>query len=397
MNASLPMNIRMLELRQKHYLVGLLELACEKLDITASERNNAENCYTAVAKWLSDGDNAYLINSTIYTQGSIRIGTAIRPIASNEFDVDLVCYLPSAGLLSPSQVRDLIGNRLKANGTYNGMLEPLNRGWRLVYANQFHMDITPSIADARQPGSILIPDRQLRDWKESNPKGYAKWFEDIANNEPALLFKEAAVRADVEAMPDEIQFKGTLRRVVQLMKRHRDVWCSKQSAEVQCDAPISIILTTLAAKAYMSLLNNRYDNPLDLLLDVVEEMPTYLEQRNNSYGDMEPWVSNPMNNLENFADKWKAKPQREAAFYKWHQEFLLELNAIGIKPGIDAMASGLGKLLDESISKSVMSEITRRTNLNRNNCSLVTGSNGVITTIVANSAKAIPTNTFFGN
>jgi hypothetical protein len=396
MNASLPMNIRMLGLEQKRYLVGLLELACQKLDITPSERESAENSYGAVCTWLSAGVNSYLANSSIYTQGSIRIGTAIRPIANNEFDVDLVCHVPNATHLTPKQVRDLIGDRLKANDTYKQMLEPLNRGWRLVYANRFHMDITPSINDSQLAGGILVPDRELQDWKESNPKGYAKWFEGIAINEPVFSIKEAKVRADVEAMPDEISFKGTLRRIVQLMKRHRDVWCSKQPPDSQEDAPISIILTTLATKSYKSLLVHQYENPLDLLIDVVEEMPKHIEQKVDAYGAREPWVTNPMNSLENFADKWKAKPEREVAFYKLHQEFLLDLNRLANKPGIDAIATGLSNLLDESISKSVMSEVASRINLSRNSRTLTTQGTGLITSITANSTRAIPTNTFFG-
>lgn len=396
MNASLPFNVRMLETKQKQYLVGLLELACEKLDITSAERISAEKCYIAVGNWLSDESNAYLSKSNIYTQGSMRIGTAIRPIGTNEFDVDLVCYLPNAAMLSPNQVRDLIGNRLKSNDTYKRMLEPLNRGWRLVYANQFHMDITPSIDDKRSVSGILVPDRELRDWKESNPKGYAEWFEDIAKKEPIKLFKEASIRADVEAMPDEITFKGTLRRSIQLMKRHRDIWSSKKPNDLQNDAPISIIITTLATRAYQSLLNSSYLNPLDLLLDIVEGMPSHIETKFSNHGVKETWIPNPMNNLENFADKWKSKPQREDAFYKWHQDFLHDLNLLAQNPGIDAVAVSLGKLLDESISKSVMTELTNRTNSNRISQKLTTGVSGSISSINSNSARVIPTNTFYG-
>ena len=54
------MNARILAKEQKLYLVGMLELACEKLDITDAERDMARSRYEAVGEWLSDERNAYL-------------------------------------------------------------------------------------------------------------------------------------------------------------------------------------------------------------------------------------------------------------------------------------------------------------------------------------------------
>jgi len=391
------MNARVLAQEKKLYLVGMLELACEKLDITDAEREMARSRYEAVGEWLSDGQNTYLANSSIYTQGSIRLRTTVRPIGRNEFDVDLICFLPGAANLGPHQVRDLVGNRLKENSTYKGMLEPHNRAWRLVYANEFHMDITPAIADPKHAnGAVLVPDRELQDWKESHPKGYASWFEGITKREPGLLLEKRAIKADVEPMPSEIQFMGSLRRIVQIMKRHRDVWCSKLPAAQRDDAPISIILTTLAARAYEGCVHTRYDNALDLLLDVVDAMPRFIEQRTVYPAGLEDWIQNPMNAKENFADKWKAHPQRKVAFGQWHRQFRTDLDRLAQQQGLDAIATGLGGMLDESISKSVLAETTRRLNSNREYGRVVTGAGGLIGTALAQPASAVPKNTFYG-
>jgi hypothetical protein len=391
------MNARLLETGQKRYLVGLLELACEKLDITSAERALAEDRYTAVGQWLSDAGNVYLTNSTIYTQGSIRIGTAVRPIGRNEFDVDLMHHLPGARSLRPQQVRDVVGNRLKSHGVYKNMLEPLRRGWRLVYANEFHMDITPSVDDINHSqGGVLVPDQELRDWKESNPKGYANWFETIAIREPGLLMEKTEIRADVEAMPAEIRFKGSLRRIVQIMKRHRDVWYSKKTLDERDNAPISIIITTLAAKAYSQVSTQRYDNALDLLLDVVDAMPNFIETQPAYPAGFEKWVRNPMNELENFADKWAAHPKRQEAFYQWHGAFKADIDKLAQEPGVDAVAKGLADLLDESISKAVITETTRRLNANRASRSLITSSTGLISSTTSRNLNAMPKNVFFG-
>ena len=389
---------RILAKEQKLYLVGMLELACEKLDLTEAERDLARSRYEAVGEWLSDEGDTYLANSSIYTQGSIRLHTTVRPIGRNEFDVDLICFLPGASKLAPQQVRDLVGNRLKANETYKGMLEPHNRAWRLAYANEFHMDITPAIADPMHPaGGVLVPDRELRDWKESHPKGYASWFEEIAKREPGLLLEKMAIKADVEPMPDEIQFMGSLRRIVQIMKRHRDVWCSKLPDTKRDDAPISIIITTLAAKAYENLGNCRYDNALDLLLDVVEAMPRFIEQRKVLPSGLEYWVPNPMNPKENFADKWITYPERKGTFYNWHGQFLADIDNLAKQQGLDAIAKGLGVMLDESISKSVLAETTRRLNLNREYGRVAVVAGGLVSTAASKAASAVPKNTFYGN
>ncbi len=57
------MGARELATFEKRYLVGMLEIACEKLDITDTERREAESRYNAVGKWLSDGDDKHLASS----------------------------------------------------------------------------------------------------------------------------------------------------------------------------------------------------------------------------------------------------------------------------------------------------------------------------------------------
>ena len=151
---------------------------------------------------------------------------------------------------TPTEVYSAIGSRLSANKTYESLLEPKNRCWRLNYAesSSFHMDITPAIHNTScSNGGLLVPDRELSDWSPSNPAGYADWFEQRAALEPILLFAETvALRADVAPLPEQIRLKGPLKRIIQLCKRHRDLMFAN---DTQGKAPISIILTTLAAQS----------------------------------------------------------------------------------------------------------------------------------------------------
>ena len=102
------------------------------------------------------------------------------------------------------------------------------RCWRLNYANEFHMDITPSIPNPNcRFGGELVPDKTLKMWKASNPKGYKRLFEERAKLAPVIrLRKHVALdsaRASVEPYPEAGGFKGILRRTVQIAKRHRDI------------------------------------------------------------------------------------------------------------------------------------------------------------------------------
>ena len=47
--------------------------------------------------------------------------------------------------VSPAALKKAIGDCLRDNGHYAPLLEEMPRCWRLNYANEFHMDITPSI------------------------------------------------------------------------------------------------------------------------------------------------------------------------------------------------------------------------------------------------------------
>jgi hypothetical protein len=55
-----------------------------------------------------------------------------------------------------------------------------NRCIRIVYANLFYIDILPGFQEsALDINRIVVPDRSLKDWTPSNPKGYAEWFGSI--------------------------------------------------------------------------------------------------------------------------------------------------------------------------------------------------------------------------
>ena len=107
-------------------------------------------------------------------------------------------------------------------------------------------------------------------------------------------------------LPAKRKSKTILQRVVQLLKRHRDIHYGGDD-----DKPISIIITTLAARAY--------DGETDLVVafrNIVAKMRNNLETRMED-GKEVKWVPNPVNSQENFSDKWPETPRKQRLFYEW--------------------------------------------------------------------------------
>ena len=96
------------------------------------------------------------------------------------------------------------------------------------------------------------------------------------------------VYASVDEVPD-YKVKTPLQRATQLLKRHRDTMFNGDE-----DKPISIIITTISAHAY-----NGEQTICETLRTILKNMHLFVENRHGVN-----WVMNPVNPMENFADKW---------------------------------------------------------------------------------------------
>lgn len=375
-------------------LFKILEQIGDSLDITSTQHETAKDRYLAIGKWLAEGDYCMvgkkicLKNGEIYPQGSIKLETTVKPLGQEEFDIDLVFYTPNVTTndISPEKLRELIGDRLREHGTYKKMLKPLNRGWCIDYADEFHLDITPSIDNHLEPynHSELVADKKLKDWKPTNPKEYVEWFNNSAEKVPRMpliraIFESIAMdNAKISDFPDKNPSKPLLKRYVQLFKRHRDVMFDGKD-----NKPISIIITTLATKSYLHCIeNNDYDNEYDLMLDTLKYMPHFIEKRYDGY-----WIDNPTVKGENFAEKWNIKPQRREAFYLWHkqcEQFFSKFNEdMGQHVLFDSLEEGFGKRPTELIREQYIQKIHN---------------NRTVGTVLGSSAgvSSVKANTFYG-
>lgn len=271
-------------------LDDLLVRICEDLQLTAEQHKRAESAYKGIGNWL-DAPGSMLASArpSIYPQGSFRIQTTVRPLARDEFDLDLVCEFA----IDPRKVPDpltlltAVEARLKEHGLYKSMLERKKRCIRVRYENEFHLDILPACPDGSSGnGSVLVPDREDQGWKHSSPKAFAAWFQGRATQPHMRIAKR------IENLPnaEPVSEKRTLQLCTQLLKRWRDLYY-KHAPEV---SPISILLTTLAAQQYygQKSVSTAF---ADIVSGIVNSIPPLGERL---------VVVNPTQPAEDFSERW---------------------------------------------------------------------------------------------
>lgn len=346
-----------------------LKNIAELLDISQTHYEQAEARYQAICKWLAREESVVAIfNPSMYPQGSFRLGTVIKPSTDEEkYDIDLVCELNlTKAQVTQKKLKQLLGQEIISYAkthNMNSYPEDCKRCWKLLYSEEakFHMDILPAIPDGddfeivlKQKGftnqwsnlAIAITDKThpsynylTDDWLGSNPRGYAEWFK--MRMETRIL--KEALKANIENVP-EFKIRTPLQRVIQLLKRHRDF----MFAEDQDDKPISIIITTLAAHAY-----NNEEDILDAMINIIEGMPNHIKPKNGI-----SWVPNPVNPLENFADKWEEYPKLEENFRNWLQQVQVDLYTALDSRNVKAFGESLKPRLGETAVNKALKEFS---------------------------------------
>jgi mannitol/fructose-specific phosphotransferase system IIA component (Ntr-type) len=367
----------------------LLTDAAESLDIPSSRLEDAIKKYEAVGTYLLENPSALAkYHPDVYPQGSLATGTCVKPLGRDEFDLDLVCEMAIPASMSQQEIKNAVGDRFKESKTYKDMLEEKKRCWRLNYANQFHMDILPGKPADRGSDAIFVPDKELSRWKPSNPRGYAKWFRAHAMSSTeqrrgALTELTAAVEPINEpaARP-----RYPLQKAIQLLKRHRDVMFSNRADKES--APVSIIITTLAAKAYKGL-----GSVILTMQYLVSEMPKMIER--DAAG--RAWIRNPTNPTENFADKWSTDQSCEKAFKAWMTQVQQDTESLAVAQGIPSITKRLEPFLGQKRTKIVIDGYAARIEQTRADGLYVDKTTGQLDVVPGLAAAKVRRNTFFGD
>jgi len=370
--------------QQKTQFNEILEELGRNLDITETQHNAVAKSYDAVGLHLAKHDSPLgKYAPEILPQGSFMLGTMIQPIhEDDDLDIDLVCQLVGKQeSWTQYDLKKAVGDQLKAHGTYEKMLRQPDgrRCWTIDYSEtaNYHLDILPCIVDSgyrlllekafsaedqaeANTLALRITDNTEENyrvetnhlnWLKSNPFGYARWFFNQAN----LDFTKAVVLNEaIQPIPNYSKEKLPLQRVVQILKRHRDMMFDGDE-----DKPISIIITTLASQAYQ-----KETNIIDALFNVTSKMRDLVDEKySDKHGKWVKWVENPVNNEENFADKWVDNPKRQQNFFDWMDRVQQDLAEATTQIGLHKIQESFEKSMGSTVVRKTFSDIGERARL----------------------------------
>ncbi|HDY8019949.1 TPA: nucleotidyltransferase [Vibrio vulnificus] len=358
----------------------VLNTILEKIELPDSAYEKAEKRYKDLGDWLHRPESTCVnFYPHVFSQGSFRLGTAIRPDSEEQYDLDMGCNL-RRGLdktsITQKQLKHLVGHELELYRNARGIKEELaekKRCWRLEYADglSFHMDIVPCVPES-DTGRGLLKKRMVENskfdenlaqnvsqlavsitdntdstyavvdenWRISNPEGYARWFETRMRTARLVINeREMRFKASIDSLP-YYQWKTPLQQVIQLLKRHRDTMFKNN----EDSKPISVIITTLAAKSYKGE------------SDLASALNTVLSEMDDHISAQAPMIPNPVNPAEDFADKWydekSAQYRLQENFYKWLYQARADFSALCSSDDtqriVNAAQNGLDLKLDSS-------------------------------------------------
>lgn len=324
-----------------------------RLELPRNVRAEAKAAYQRLGNQIAAKLGLEQVDVQVYSQGSMRTQTTIRPRSNENFDLDIVVELPGhlyQHHLDAEVMFKEFGKTLEGNESVTGVPEGKRRCWRLSYPGKpFYFDVTPAVPDPfRYTGAELRVRDPDAGWSPTNPKDYADWFCERADKrfpfQAMTLDEMFKARANVESLPDEeIGIDDILRRAIQLMKLHRtNVYWNAEDWR-KAAQPISVIIVTLATHAFEHLYNSRrgsFTSAIEVVLAVVEDMPNYIDRLHGEFV-----IANPRLPTENFANKWNTDGgTRYREFSRWHKR---------LEEDLEALLLGDAKSADEARIRSV--------------------------------------------
>lgn len=345
-----------------------------ELDISDLMYERAEDRYKSLGEFLSRRESKIYRNDPhVYPQGSFRLGTVIKPTSGkDEYDLDISCCLRTGFNTNDNsqvELRDLVLHELKLYREKVGITTPVqtkHRCFRLEYADKisFHIDIVPSMpvpisvvnyfekqmlesgtqeSHARRfaKHSVYITDDRIEAgrWKTSNPEGYALWFDSRVMAGEREIFEKALIGD----LPTN-QRKKSLQKIVQLLKRHRDVMFKNHPD----NKPASIIITTLIA---LSFTGQKSDH--ESLFDAVGALQAFAAKGGA--------LLNPVDSNEDFTDKWSMSRYKDLRlrenFSAWVLQLGRDLNLVLNSSDYVLLSEGINKSFSLAIGQDVLRSI----------------------------------------
>jgi len=281
----------------------LLARIAQELQLDKTRLDKMESAYKAVFELLKK-DEIFFNNLEIelYSQGSKRIGTTVKPINGDDFDLDTVMHIYDIySKFTPEDIYNALVRVIEGDAYYKTIYEKKDRCIRLNYKSDFHLDILPACMQIPfNKEKIAIPEKLRKSWSSGNPKGFANWFLSIANSVKKSMLKsysESLMKANVESepLPEELYLKTPLQTAVQLIKRYRDIYFKDKKYSVS-----SIVLTTLMAQFY---------DGEESVFETINNITGKIQKSYNESvtANKKFKILNPVDENEDFTDTWTSE------------------------------------------------------------------------------------------
>lgn len=363
-------------MESKQNIDAMYRKIAAEIEISETQAEKAKESYEAVGNYLNNNIKQYDVR--IFPQGSFMLGTVIKPISDkDEYDIDLVATIDNK-FTSAKELKNIVGDVLKTSDRYSEKVEEGKRCWTIQYSESanYHMDILPTMkSDTYFQNKKLImthkeDENSDYEFRQTNPEAYYDWFVKRMEEEKKKLTEEYAIRNKIEIVEvPEYKIKTTLQIAIEILKRYRDIKF-KYTPDIK---PISIILTTLMAKIYTGK-----ENVYELIEKFSREYVLYLEK--DEKGNV--LIQNPVNENENFADKWPSNPERKEAFFKFMDELRHDLvtNKVLLEGNLREQADAYKKLFGENMVNRAYESIAKSTREEREKSNIYLEENGNLTT-----------------
>lgn len=326
-------------LEKQSWLSEMLGAGIGSLDISRSEYEAVVSRYELLGRTLDTYWQDSNLENLVYPQGSFALGTVTRSIHRNdEIDIDLVVVRGlSKNSTTQVQLKEDTGNGLREflgrPDSGSPALSESDRCWTLEYAGM-HMDVLPGIPDGKSETGIEITDREVVHWQPSDPKGYAKWFNEVGH--PELAERQWNLKmggVDVAEVPDW-RLKTNLQLSVQALKRHRDMYFADRLHR----RPTSIVITTLAALAYQRAnVNVGGEELYEAIRVIAGGLGDGVDRVDGLWT-----IENPAMPGENFADYWVDEGWRAGELFNWISAVQQDISDMPTGSGSEVVLNRIG-------------------------------------------------------
>ena len=368
---------------------GLVDTLVRALEPTQTQLDALKSSYKGTGEFLVAAPEFQGLLLEIHGHGSRQLGTLVRPLDETRegFDVDQIARFHQSAMAhysGPGGPGLLLGDLYTVVKRYAELHGLKVRRWErcvtLEYSGGMCADIAPVIdhpllATTYGDTHARIPDRKLRLYDATNPRGYNKFFDRAAATSAlftgALRFAKAITAdaaAGVTPLPSAQEvFDRLLCRLIQLLKMHRNVAFGPSTPGPDA-SPTSVFITTLAAKAYLVQAPLPHDSPLDLLLDIVATLPDHFGRIEQPDGSALWHLENPSAPADNLATSMNSN-LRQDGFAWWHARVVGHLtkilDAIENHAGMDVVVAAVKEAFGERAARAIQGEQRQHPSANR--------------------------------